>query len=435
MKTLLGWPEVHGFHGFGAPMHLDAQTMSAVNVTVTAILGGVLLFTWARERESPFVGWWGLALLLMSAGVVITAGPATPRADFLNLGMATIVLSDALKWKAAREFAQGRARLLWILLGPVGFLLAVHSGYLDSFDQKLSGLCTILAVYNFAAAFALSGANGEQLPSRRPAVILLVVVGLGYLSWLPLNLAMPIGNAQWVVLSVWFPAIILLTLLLRVALAFIVLSMAKERRELEQRIEALTDALTGLPNRRALFEAADAIGHDRDLKGDAIAVLIFDLDHFKQTNDRFGHALGDRVLKLFAMTAQAHLNGPSIVARLGGEEFAAILPGTDQLEAACAGEAVRHAFANSAAFVDGLPVGATVSVGAASDVGVAGDLSALFRRADAALYVAKRAGRNRVELLGPDDASPLAEVEAVVRTARRKLSADLADPFTVKLRA
>src|SRR3972149_7631756 len=102
--------------------------------------------------------------------------------------------------------------------------------------------------------------------------------------------------------------------------------------------------LTGLPNRRALFEAADAIGHDRDLKGDAIAVLIFDLDHFKQTNDRFGHALGDRVLKLFALTAHANLNGPSIVARLGGEEFAAILPGADPLEAACAGGAVGPAF-------------------------------------------------------------------------------------------
>jgi diguanylate cyclase (GGDEF)-like protein len=207
---------------------------------------------------------------------------------------------------------------------------------------------------------------------------------------------MPIGKAQWAVLSVWFPAIILLTLLLRVALAFIVLSMAKERRELEQRVEALTDVLTGLPNRRALFEVADAIGQNRQLKADAIAVLIFDFDHFKQTNDRFGHALGDRVLKLFAITAQAHLNGPSIVARFGGEEFAAILPGADPLEAACAGEAVRHPFANSATFVDGLPVGATVSVGAASDVGVAGDLNALFRRADAALYVAKRAGRNRV---------------------------------------
>ena len=87
------------------------------------------------------------------------------------------------------------------------------------------------------------------------------------------------------------------------------------------------------------------------------------------------------------------------------------------------------------AFVDGLPVGATVSVGAASDLGVAGDLSALFRRADAALYVAKRAGRNRVELLGPDDINPLTEVEAAVRSARRKSFVDLADPLASKLRA
>ena len=156
-------------------------------------------------------------------------------------------------------------------------------------------------------------------------------------------------------------------------------------------------------------------------------MLIFDLDHFKETNDRFGHALGDRVLKLFATTASTHLNGTSLVARLGGEEFAAILPGADPLEALGAGEAVRHAFANSGAFVDGLAVGATVSVGAASDVGIKGDLNALFRRADAALYVAKRAGRNRVELLGPDDAcdglpisSAVRSVEAPVRRRRSR---------------
>jgi diguanylate cyclase (GGDEF)-like protein len=197
----------------------------------------------------------------------------------------------------------------------------------------------------------------------------------------------------------------------------------------------LTDALTGLPNRRALFEVADSFSHDDDLRADAISVLIFDLDQFKQTNDRFGHELGDRVLKLFAVTAQAHCSGTGMVARLGGEEFAAILPGADPLEAVGTGEAVRRAFANSAAFVDGLPVGATVSVGAASAVGVAGDLNALFRRADAALYVAKRAGRNRVELLGSHDASPPAEAEAGVRTAQRRPSIDLADPWATKLRA
>jgi diguanylate cyclase (GGDEF)-like protein len=406
-------------------MQLDMQTMSAVNVTVTAILGGVLLFTWARERDSAFVGWWGLALLMMSAGVIMTALPARPSTDVLNLGMATIALSDAIKWKAAREFALRRARLLWVLIGPVGFLLALQAGYLNSFDQRLGALCSVLALYNFAAAVALGRVQDEQLPSRRPAMILLVIIGLGYLSWLPLDLAMPIGHAQWVALSMWFPGIILLTLLLRIALAFIVLSMAKERQELEQRVDALTDALTGLPNRRALFEVADAIGQNRQLSSDAISVLIFDLDHFKETNDRFGHALGDRVLKLFAATASAHLNGTSIVARLGGEEFAAILPGADPVEAVGAGEAVRNAFAESAAFVDGLPVGATVSVGAASDLGIAGDLSALFRRADAALYVAKRAGRNRVQLLGPDDEeTAFPDFEMAVRLSKRRRARD-----------
>ncbi len=78
---------------------------------------------------------------------------------------------------------------------------------------------------------------------------------------------MPINESQWVDASVWFPAVILLTLLLRVALAFIVMSMAKERRAMEQRVEALTDALTGLPNRRALFEVADSLSQDDDLKG------------------------------------------------------------------------------------------------------------------------------------------------------------------------
>ena len=68
-------------------MHLDMQTMAAVNVTVTAILGGVLLFTWARERDSAFVGWWGLAPVIMSAGVILSSFPVGPHADLLHLGL------------------------------------------------------------------------------------------------------------------------------------------------------------------------------------------------------------------------------------------------------------------------------------------------------------------------------------------------------------
>lgn len=414
-------------------MPLDMQTISAVNVAVTAVLGIVLIFTWTREKECAFVGWWGLALLAMSAGVVMTA--AASATGLLIIGMAAIILSDAIKWKAAREFADAHASPFWLCAGPAAFLLLAQTGYLESFDDRLGALCIILSLYNFAAAFELSRADGERLVSRWPAVTLLVVTGLGYLSWLPLNFAMPIHESRWVFTSVWFPAVILVTLLLRIALAFIVLAMAKERQEYEQRVQALTDPLTGLPNRRALFEAADALGQQRQVSADPVSVLIFDLDHFKNTNDRYGHSFGDRVLKLFAATASEKLNGSSIVARLGGEEFAAILPGADPLEAMGAAEAVRHAFAKSAAFVDGLAVGATVSVGAASGQETDSDLNALFRRADAALYVAKRAGRNRVELLGPEDGNPLAEVEAIVRSTWHRPASPLTLPATPRRRA
>jgi diguanylate cyclase (GGDEF)-like protein len=397
-------------------MHLDMLTMSAASITVTDVLGIVLVFTWARERESIFVGWWGLALLLQSAGIVISSASSLQNdAKLVTAGSAAIVLSEAIKWHAARQFSRHAVNMGSTLLGPVLFLCAAYAGYLDGFDGRLLVICSMAALYNFAAAFELSRANGEYLASRWPAVGLLIVTGLSCLSWVPLNLVMPVHEVIAIFSSTWFPAVILFMLLLRIALAFVVLSMAKERQETEQRTDALTDALTSLPNRRALFEAADALGQERGTLGGPISVLIFDLDHFKQVNDRFGHAQGDRVLKLFAIKSKEYLNGTSVVARLGGEEFAAILPGADASSAVRSAEAVRRAFAKSAAFIDGLPVGATVSVGAASDLDLSSDLNALFRRADAALYVAKRAGRNRVEYLAPEDARSTEAVGGTVR--------------------
>jgi diguanylate cyclase (GGDEF)-like protein len=400
-------------------MQIDLPTISAVHVTITALLGVVLLLIWARGRESPLIGWWGLALVVQAAGLAMTAVLFFANVPLAIAG-ALMILGDAIKWKAARGFIHRPAPVFWILLGPVAFLLAVQSGLLHSFDYRLDALSTTLALYNFATAYQFSQAKGEQPASRWPVVVLLVILACSQMLWFPLNIAMPINEARWVAASIWFPTVMLLALLLRVAIAFVVLSLAKERSNIERRMEALTDALTGLPNRRALFEAADTFGQDRDRTGGAISVLIFDLDQFKRTNDRFGHELGDRVLKLFATTARTHLDGSSVVARLGGEEFAAILPGVDRLGAVETGEAVRHAFANSGAFVDGLPVGATVSVGVAWDAGGGGDLNALFRRADAALYAAKRAGRNRVELLDPDTEDLLPELQARVRAAKRK---------------
>ena len=100
-------------------MHLDLMTMSAVDIALTAILAAVLLFTWARDAREPeggprFVGWWGLAMLIQSMGVVIALAAALQNNDDLaTIGTATMVLADAVKWSAAREFAGRRS-------GPYG---------------------------------------------------------------------------------------------------------------------------------------------------------------------------------------------------------------------------------------------------------------------------------------------------------------------------
>ena len=403
-------------------MHLDMATISVVAIMITTVLGLVLCFNWARQGGSIFVGMWGLAMILLAAGIVLAnVSGRTGLPNVLVIGQAMMVLAAGVKWHACREFAHRNATHLYTFAGSIVFLAAAYSGSVDTFNSRLMLVCVLAAAYNLAAAIELAYANGEQLPSRWSGVLLLALTSASFLSWLPLIVIRPIPEVGTVFVSSWFPAVILATLLLRTALAFVVLSMAKERQELEQRYDALTDSLTGLPNRRALFEAADMIAQRRILGGTPVSLLIFDLDRFKDTNDGFGHTLGDEVLKIFAATAATKLKVNAIIGRLGGEEFAAILPGLEAEPAVEAAERVRSAFFRTAAFVNGLAVGATVSVGVASDTEVDADLSALFRRADAALYVAKRRGRNQVALLGPDDDMVLPGVRSTVRTSPTRL--------------
>jgi diguanylate cyclase (GGDEF)-like protein len=380
-------------------MQLDLLTVSVTSISVAAIVGLLLLFAWSRDPENALVGWWGLAQLLMAAGVLIAVIALQAENNALHaIGQAWIILSSAIMWMALRQFEGRRPSVLWVVVWPAAFLIAQQLGAFDSFDTRLIATCAVLALLSFLAAGELSREGSEPLASRWPASFLLMAMGVGFLAWVPLIMQMPIRAAGLVFASTWFPVTILVATLGRMALAFLMLSLVKERQELKQRIDALTDALTGLPNRRALFEAADRLAeHSRYLKGDPISVLVFDLDHFKKINDTYGHRLGDRVLQRFATTMADNLPTGSILGRLGGEEFAAILPGADLETSVLTAELIRTAFQTSAAVIDGVAVRCTVSVGAASHDDIDCDLPGLFHRADGALYSAKNAGRNRVE--------------------------------------
>lgn len=161
------------------------------------------------------------------------------------------------------------------------------------------------------------------------------------------------------------------------------------------RAEAVRDALTGLPNRRALEEALARALAAAAREGAPLAALVLDLDRFKDVNDRHGHAAGDAVLRVAAARARGALRGADLLARIGGEELAAVLPGADLAAALEAAERIRAAVAAGPVEFAGAAIPVTVSIGAAAWA-PGEDGAALLARADARLYEAKRAGRDRV---------------------------------------
>lgn len=173
-----------------------------------------------------------------------------------------------------------------------------------------------------------------------------------------------------------------------------------ERRHMETELRRLatTDPLTGVANRRHFLDSMEQeIGRVRRF-ATAAAVLMLDLDHFKQVNDRHGHAAGDAVLQHFSRLCSGHLRRTDLFGRLGGEEFAVLLPGTELAGAQEWAERLREAIAATPANTESGAIAFTVSIGVtAITPGDAGS-EAILSRADAALYRAKSNGRNRVEV-------------------------------------
>jgi diguanylate cyclase (GGDEF)-like protein/PAS domain S-box-containing protein len=169
-----------------------------------------------------------------------------------------------------------------------------------------------------------------------------------------------------------------------------------EQRAREATLLASTDELTGIANRRAFLGQLE-----REIAGAAefgwpLAVAMFDVDHFKLVNDRYGHAVGDRVLQLIAARAAGVVRGGDLVGRLGGEEFGILMPGATLEEAAHVAERLREAMETVAELDESLP-GVTISIGIAAREEQR-NAAHLLAAADVALYAAKGEGRNRVRI-------------------------------------
>jgi len=330
------------------------------------------------------VGDW-LSILVANA-VMLVSYAMTVHALRMLLGapsrLRVVAIASVAGWLTIAWFAWGtanfQARVLCaslVILLDLALLLAPLCGSLrrgGSAAQRV--LLATLAV----AVVMVLWRNAEPLLSSQPAG--------GLLAPTPINtIYMMFSAVQPLFTSIGF------------------LLLYNETMQTELKSLARTDPLTGVNNRLALVEVAGraldaAVGDGRPL-----GVLMLDVDHFKAVNDRFGHGGGDQVLLSLVERIQRVLGRGDVIGRIGGEEFVVLSPGHGLRHTRVLGERIRAEVEGAQLTLDGRAFGMTVSVGVTEAAPAERNVTALLQRADAALYAAKRAGRNRVVATGDDE--------------------------------
>jgi diguanylate cyclase (GGDEF)-like protein len=385
-------------------MNLDVNTLFLVTIYVEAILGLLLLFAWVQNSSIYGVAWWGAAHLLRAASITLF-GMYGEIPDILSIDLSNAILvgSFAVTWTGARVFDGRKPEPVGLVAGAVLWLLASRMApFSDAMELRALLSAGIIAAYIWLAAAEFWRGREEPLVSRLPAIFMLFAHGALFLLRTPLAMMLPWSPSNQAFGSVWLTVLSSEALLFTISIAFIMLAMAKERTEQSHKTAALIDPLTGIANRRGFLAQSERASRRQLEHPQTVAVLLMDLDHFKSINDRFGHAVGDRVLRVFADVVAQTVRPSDFVGRIGGEEFAAVLCNIGRERAMAICERIRAGFAEASVKVDGHADRATVSIGLVLSGARDLDIPDLLAQADAALYEAKARGRNRVEVASAD---------------------------------
>ncbi|WGD31693.1 GGDEF domain-containing protein [Ancylobacter sp. WKF20] len=394
---------------------LDPLTLWAVLTVVATLLAVGLLFVWWVTPTEPALAHWAGALGFLILGIL--GGifrHELPYFIAVALANSCFLVGYSQLWAGLRRFDRQPVSPLLTWAAPLAWILVVH---IPPFDADPVARVVLISV----AIPILILASLEQLwrgglRSSKARLGLFIALSIAFVMNF---LRIPLLNEQ--VQSdrieifnnpsmAWFG---LTGMALTIFICFTVVLMARERAEQQYRQAADRDELTGLLNRRGFMQQAVAV----TAAGGPLAVMFLDLDHFKQINDRFGHAAGDSVLVLFAQVLRDNVRDGDVIGRVGGEEFVVLLPGADDAAARAAAERVQRGLKQAAISLhmgaDNAPLECTASIGlaiaslpaAVSAPAMESRLRILIERADGVLYRAKKDGRNRIEVVRVDGAA------------------------------
>jgi diguanylate cyclase (GGDEF)-like protein len=394
-------------------MNLDLPTLMVMQSFALACAGAVLLVAWSQNRKIRALALWGIANIIAAGGILsLMLGFTSHQPAWLALGGVLLPFQSSLIWKAARTI-DSKPAPFFLVLGPAIVGLAGGIPGLQNVTGSLS--LTVGAAYTLATATTLWLGRKERLAARWPLVILSAVHAAALLVGTYSTFIGSTGQDTVPSIASLFGFIYFESIIFALGTSVFVLALVKERNEAVGITAARTDSLTGIASRAAFLESATRVLERSRRDNGPVSVMMFDLDRFKAINDTHGHAVGDAVIQTFCEVTAAALRPNDVFGRLGGEEFAVVLPGSS-IEAACVrAERIRISFAEACRFVRGRQVNATVSGGVSVSVKSEQMLEALLEYSDVALYVAKADGRNRIKRA--DQPAPARGLSNVFRVA------------------
>lgn len=376
-------------------MLVDYNSLLLALGVSASCLAGTLVGSWFSRRPDTFLLTCSAGLVPIVSGIFIYGSYVDkPQPIFAILTFVLFFIGFAAIWVAGHQFRTRRFSKTRFVLGcatgiaaSVPAMLAGYDGLAFIGDNLVISLLLLLTareywlsrheaptpLYGLAALYTLTAISFALCAA------VLIADGKLVLGHAPDNWAEDLSLAICIAGMTGIGALSL--------------ALHQWRQAALHRKEAITDLLTGLLNRRALFDL-----YGRRNFGPSMAIIVFDIDRFKTINDQNGHAAGDLVLKLFGEELSVGLRASDTVARLGGEEFALVLDNTLPGRAEQVAERIRDAFAARAINIDGKSVTCTVSAGVAAGTVKGIGFDEVLRAADKALYEAKRNGRNRVEV-------------------------------------
>lgn len=373
---------------------MELDTLRVAIVLSSASLIVALLIGWLQARQESF-------LIHSAAGVLAIIGALTLLgfrgetyfAEQQVVPFSLLLLGMSAIYSSTRRYQNTNASITPVIALSLALITATITplmlGYSGVSGMMLNASCAILF---WLCAYECYKAHDEAPLALLTNAAVFAITGVSFACCTYVM----IETGSWVIVELpqnWAETFnSIMSLVCMTCVGAITLTLHHARSAALHKDEAHTDALTGLLNRRALFKQFNAetsfAGH---------AVIMFDLDHFKLINDHFGHERGDKVLWKFSGVLRDSLRGSDIVARLGGEEFCAVLKDQDIESAQLVADRVLRAYSALNIALDQTGRRATVSIGIA--VGTPGEnFSAALRRADKALYEAKRSGRNQVQI-------------------------------------